>query len=340
MKAGELNICHEQVQTTPLIIDRMIEALGFADILGPEINNQLQAYKQLRQGGIPHHHGQQDRWNTVASASKDLAKIETNQLMREDLSAIDGYIAGAWENFMDGHHDAQASLEEYKSYLRNLEHQKLSSENMQYVGIDPESGYPVRNYDFSVDIKKSIIINVPDRYLDCPIYDPVHRHAMWILPLQESFARATRDKSISVLFRAAGTGRLYHLPTAQQVSVPNRSGVYTDFYKAVGNAYDASGGRLPAHQSSMALIGNGPYPLFNLRTANDNIQTIHIPTHVFEGMVAPQLSGFKVAPRGVIVRDDGLKIGIGTIRIQEAYGGKVTGWEYATDVIGVKDITL
>lgn len=340
IKAGQLNIRHEQIQTTPLIIDRMIEALGFANILGPEINQQLCAYKQLRQAGIPHYQGQQDRWNTIASAGKDLAKIETNQLVREDLSAIDGYIAGAWELFMDGHHDKQASLAEYKQYLSQLGRPQISPENMPHVGIDARSGHPIRNYDFPVDIENVTVIDVPDRYLDHPTYDPIRKHAVWILPLQLDFKKATQDKSISVLFRAAGTRRLYHFPTAQQISVPNRSGIYTDFYKAVGKAYHESGMELPSHQNSMALIGNGPHPLHNLRTPNEDAQSIHVPSHVFEGMVVPKLSGFKVAPRGVIIRDDGLQIGLGSIRLQEISGGKMTGWEYTADVIDIKDITL
>ena len=340
IKAGELNICHEQIHTTPLIIDRIIESLGFAHILGPDINKQLDAYKTLRQTGIPHYHGQQDRWNTVSHALKDIAKIETNELVREDLGAIDDYMPGAWETFMDGHHDRLASLSECKQYLHQLVHNKLSPENMLHVGIDPASGYPIKNYDFSVNLEKTLIINVPDRYLDHPTYDPVQKRPVWILPLQENFQKATHDKSISVLFRAAGTGRLYHFPTAQRVHVPNRSGIYNDFYNAVGNAYDISGQEMPPAQKSMALIGNGPYPLFDLRTTSEHAQSIHVPTHMFEGMVAPQLSGYKVAPRGVIIRDDGLQIDLGSIRLQEVSGDQLTGWEYETDVAEIKNITL
>lgn len=340
VKAGELSIRHEQIQTTPLIIDRIIESLGFAHILGPEINQQLEAYKQLRQNGIPHYHGQHDRWNTVANALKDVAKIETNQLVREDLAAIEGYIPGAWETFMVGHHDRQASLSEYKQYLQQLSHNKLSPENMRHVGINPATGYPTRNFDFSVDLEKTLIIDVPDRYLDKPTYDPVHKRPVWILPLTEDFQKASRDKSINVLFRAAGTGRVYHFPTAQRVNLPARSGIYNDFYNAVDNAYFASGQSSPSSAKAMALIGNGPYPLFDLRAANENAQSIHVPAHMFEGMVAPKLSGFKVAPRGVMIRDDGLQIDLGPMRLQEVSGDHLTGWEYEADVTEIKHVTL
>ena len=340
IKAGELNIKHEQIHTTPLILDRMIEALGFANILGSEINQQLVAYKQLRQSGIPHYQMQDNRWNTVSKARRDLAKIETNTLVREDLAAIDGYMPGAWEVFMEQGHDTQASLSEYKQYLDRLSHQGLSKENMPYVGIDSETGYPIRNYDFPVNLDKIVIIDVPDRYIDKPSIDPVQKNAVWILPLQEIFKKVTHDKSISVIFRAAGTGRLYHFPTAQQIPLPNRSGLYEDFYKAVGNAYDESGQKIPPHQKSMALIGNGPYPLFNRRNPNQDAQSLHVPSHIFDGMLAPQLSGFKVAPHGMIIRDDGLRVDMGSIRLQETSNGTLTGWEFETDIKEVKEISL
>lgn len=340
LKSGNLNIQHEQIQTTPLIIDRMIESLGFSDILGDEVNKQLEAYKQLRQAGIPHYQGQNNRWNTIASARRDLAKIETNELVRENLVAIDGYLPGAWESFMGAHHDTAASLSEYKKYLGQLKHQELSEESMPYVGIDPETRTPIKNYDFSVDLEKSVIIDVPDRYLEKPVLDPVSKMGLWVLPLREEFKKAVSTPNISVLFRAQGTGRLYHFANAQSVPLPSKSGIYSDFYNAVENAYNASGKELPSQQNAMALIGNGPYPLFNLRYPDPEAQSIHVPSHVFEGIVAPKLSGFRVAPRGVIVRDDGFKVSVGPIRLQEVSDNVMTGWEYESDVIDIKNITL
>jgi hypothetical protein len=340
LKSGDLIIKHEQVHTTPLIIDRMIEALGCSDILGPEINKQLEAYKQLRQVGIPHYHGQDDRWNTVSKALRDLAKIETNGLVKEDLVAIDGYVPGAWESFMGIHHDNQASLSEYKTYLSQFAHTELTKENMRHVGINPETGYPIRNFDFAIDLDKSVIIDVPDRYIEHPVTDPIRKHNLWILPLQESFKNATLDSRLTLLFRAAGTGRIYHLATAQKVPVPARSGLYEEFYNSVSNAYHSSGIEFPEHRDSIALIGNGPYPLFDLRAPNQKAQSLNVPSHVFEGMISPKLAGFKVAPRGVIIRDDGLKISKGPIILQETLNGQQTGWQYDTSIEEIKEISL
>jgi len=340
IKAGQLRIKHEHVHTMPLIIDRMIEELGYAHILGPEILKQLDAYKAIRHSGIPHYHGQGDRWYTIDQALKDIAKLRNNEISNADITAIEGYIPGAWEIFMGKQHDLLASLSEYEAYIKGLQNREVKAENMPYLGIDPETKYPIKNFDFAVDFEKAIIIDVPERYIDNPSIDPITHRPLWVLPLHKQFNKKANEVTIEIILRAEGTGKLYHFPTAHKIVSPQRGGIYSDFYKAVRNVYDNSGVHLPDDKNTMCLIGNGPYPIFDIRSANAEAQSILVPKYFFEGMISPKLSGFEAAPYGLIIRDDVLQIELGTVRIQELDSDKPSGWEFEADVVDVKEISL
>lgn len=61
------------MHTTALLIDRIIEELGYAHLLGNDVNAQLDAYKSLRTQGLPRTKGNLAASSTVAQARKDVA---------------------------------------------------------------------------------------------------------------------------------------------------------------------------------------------------------------------------------------------------------------------------
>ncbi len=341
--SGNLHVRHERVNVMPLIIDRMIEELGYGHLLGGDVRLQQDAFQILRQTGIPHYHGYDSRWYTVAQAHKDVAKIEQNEIMDADISAMEYFVPGARDKFIGNHHDNLASLEEYKQYLKTVDGRSLAPVHMRALGIDPQTKLPLPRYDFAVHTDKPTeVIEVPDRYIENPSIDPITGRPVWILPSHEAFHKSAKLDDINVLFRAAASRKVYHFPMAQKLSkTPLRGGVYQDFYKAVDNAYFASGLKPPSFKSSMAVIGNGPYPLHDLRPIKPSAQSLNIPKIYFEGMVSPMISGFEKAPRGIIIRDDNLKIAEGAVRLCEANdNSQPTGWEYETDIVNVQKIAL
>lgn len=339
LKSGQLKIKHEQVTTITLIIDRIIEELGYAEILGPMICKQLAAYKSLRYSGIPHYYGVNDRWYTVAQAKRDIAKIERNEITDVDIVALEGYIPGAWEKFIGDHHDNFSSLSEYKEYIDSIGDTEISSDHLPLLGIDPETKLPFSNPDYQIDLHNANILQVPERCVDNIILDPVTQLPVIVLPIQETFNNNSSGKinNLQCVLKTDGTGKLYHFANARVVDLPS-SGLYQDFYQAVRNVYHQSGVEYPARV--FALVGNGPYPIHNVRRGNAKAQSIMAPSHMFEGMLSPKLSGFAVAPHGVILRDDALRIERGPIRIQEMDDGELTGWEFEADVVSVRDITI
>jgi len=338
LKSKSLSIRHEPVNTTPLLIDRIIEELGYRHILGDEINKQLEAYKQLRRHGLPHYHGQSCRWYTVEEAKKDIAKLELNEVSDAEIAALENVLPGLWAEKMQGHHDQAAALEEYKEYIHEIEGGALSQNLMPYVGINPRDGYPVRHSEFTVSEKQEIM-DVPDRYLESPSIDKLSGRPVWVLPLSKTFQRAVEEGGVSVIFRAAESRRLYHLPTARTIDVPPKGGTYKEFYNHIAKVYSASGHE-QGDAPRMAIIGNGPHPIHGLREFNARAQTLHIEKEIFEGLISPRLGGFDVRPSGVIFRDDNLKIQSGAIRLQECKNGVSTGWEIETDIESVQSIAL
>lgn len=331
-KSGNLRVQHEPANTMPLVIDRIIEELGYAKILGKDIEAQLQAYKVLRQQGLPHNHGQGNRWYTVSQAHKDIAKIEANELIDKDIVAHDAIMPGVWDVFMTAQHDNVALLGEYKKYINDIPALAMTDEDMMRTGINPITGYPQANFDYGVDINNTTIIDVPDRYLTNPVCDPVSKRPLWILPVSDTLKDDIKEKELSVLFRAVSTGRLYHLPTAKVVPVPPRSGMHSDFYKVVSSQYDQSGQSMPPHSKSMAIVGNGPFPLFDMRSPNTEAQSLHVAQRMFEGLISPKLVGLFKKPHGLMLRDDALTIKNGQIRLLEKDDSGLTGWEIETDI--------
>ncbi len=339
-KSGNLIIRHEVANTMPLVLDRMIESLGYGHILGEQAQIQLRAYTTLRQRGMPHHHGHEDRWYTKGRGQRDLSKLKNNEMTREDLKGIEKYIPGGWEDFIEHQHDSLASLSEYEEYLKSIQPEEFTPELLYWAGVDPDIGYPIRNHNFAVDRERSVVVDVPDRYLQSPVIEPVTGRNLWILPCSEHFNKASMIHDKDLLFRAEKSGRIYHLPNAKMVDVPKSGGLHEDFYRQVETAYLATGFNIPSFKDRIAVIGSGPYPLFDLRQPNQKAQSLNVETHVFEGLVSPELAGYKYPISGVILRDDHLKISDGAIRIREQADGQSTGWEFETEVLQAKYITL
>lgn len=337
--AGHISISHERVQTTVLVIDRMIEELGYAHLLGKDINLQLDSYKALRTNGLPHYNSQTSRWYTVAKAKKDIAKIELNEVDGVELAALDNTLPGLWAARMEEHHDTMAALGEYKRYIRCQETRALQPEAYPYIGLDPVTGYPVKRSEFEVSRDNPVIIDVPDRYLEKPSLDSVSGRKIWIVPLKEEFRRAVKSNT-DILFRAQATGRIFHLATAREVEVPQKGGAYKDFYAHVENVYAESGQTVPDPLGTMAIIGNGPYPAHDLRPVSTRAQTLHVDKERFEGLIAPSLAGYTGPLSGCIVRDDNLKLSNGPVRLQERSLSGLTGWEVETDIVDIQAVSI
>lgn len=336
---GAISISHERIQTTVQIIDRMIEGLGYAHLLGEEVNRQLDAYKALRTNGFPHYNNQTSRWYTVGKARKDIAKIELNEVDGVELAALDNAFPGLWAARMEDHHDTMAALEEYKRYIERQEVYTLHPEDYPYIGLDRVTGYPVKRSEFEVSRDRQIIIDSPDRYLEKPSLDPVSGRQIWILPLKEEF-RKSANSSAGILLRAQKTGRIYHLATAREVDIPPRGGAYKEFYTNVENVYAESGVSGPDLNNSMALVGNGPYPAHGLRSVSGRAQTLHLDKGCFEGLIAPSLAGYAVPLSGCIIRDDNLKISKGAVRLQECNLSGLTGWEIEADIDEIRSVSI
>lgn len=339
--SGNLTIRHEETQTMVLVIDRIIEDLGHGALLGPAIAAQLDAYKALRQAGMTAG-GREDRWYTAARGHSDLEAIEGNEIPDEDLRAIEGLAPGAWDLFASRHHDSRAALADYRAYLGRLRTAPLSPQERRLVGLDPATGYPVRNREYEVNPRTALVIDVPDRYLTDPPIDPASRRPLWLVPLSAAFNREALAQGRPLLLRAAQTGRLFHLARARETALPPRGGAYEEFYRAAAARYAESGAAFPAGEAIAALRGNGPYPLHDLSPTPAGAQSLKIPQRLFEGMLAPALASYRVRPRGTILRDEALELAPGPVRLIEAAGKAMTptGWEAATTIETVQRIGL
>lgn len=340
LRSGNLRIRHEEIYSTPLVLDRIIEELGYAHLLGEDINRQLQAYKGLRCQGIPHYEGVGDRWYTIHAARKDLAKIENNEILKEDILSLDGYMPGAWQDFMDKFHESHASIQEYKKYLKTVEGRTLPRSLMPYVGIDPTTRYPLKNYEYPIRKADSIIVDVPDRYIDKPSIDPVTNRPVWIVPISGEFNKSAKLDGASVLMRGKAARRIYHLANAKVTKVPERSEIYSEFYKSVQNSYWESGEEMPSMDRLVAVIGNGPHPVFNWRKMPHIQSSLLVPRNHFEAMIAPKLAGYQSAPRGLLIKDDHFSPQKGAVLLRETYEGVATGWQMDARITGYKEVFL
>jgi hypothetical protein len=335
-----LVIRHEETKTMILIIDRIIEDLGYRDILGPQVGEQMDAYKTLRQNGIPHNRGQGDRWYTIPKGHRDLNAILENEVPGEDLRAVENLIPGAWEVFMTQHHDALSSLGDYRKYLTRVGAKEISPRQQVLVGINPRTGYPRKNRDYEVDLASAIIVPVPDRYLESPPVDPIRKRPLFVVPITEEFNQASFFSGKDIVLRAAATGKMWHLPFARIVEMPQLGGAYGDFFRTVAARYAESGKTYTPSAAAVALIGNGPYPLFDLMGPEEGCQSLKLPKHIFEGILAPKLASYRKKPQGIILRDDALRIDSGPICLVEAEGANSTptGWRVETHVSRVSEV--
>jgi hypothetical protein len=338
LRTGNLNVCHEVVNTTPLILDRIIEQLGFSDVLGDSIKTQLEAYKQLRLNGLPHNFGVRDRWLTVASARRDLEKVKNNGVVKEDLVAQENILPGAWEIFMERSHDSLSSLQDYEEYLNSLAIRGMTPDELKLVGIDPETLYPIPNFEYLVR-KDTQVIDIPDRYIENPTLDPVRNRPIWVLPLSLAFNQNSGTPH-DVLFRGQSLKKIFHLSGVRRVPMLPYSEANRDFYKNVANTYHASGLQLPPIEECIALIGNGPYPVVNWRPLSKINQSINLPKDWFEGILSPSLAGFSHAPSGYLFRDDNLDVKCGPTTLREFADGQSTGWQYDVEIIDAKLVSL
>jgi hypothetical protein len=241
---------------------------------------------------------------------------------------------------MTEHHDSGAALEEYKKYLDELERAPIRPEMMRSVGLDQETGYPIKRAEFELVPSGQIVLDVPDRYLENPSIDSITGRRIWVLPISEEFQRAAAGQKNDIVLRAAGTGRKYHLANTQQVPLPQSGGSYREFYNHIANVYAASGVDFSKLQNYMALIGNGPYPVHNLRPVNSSAQTLHIGKDHFEGLLSHRLVGFDRLASGIIIRDDNLRLKTGQVRMQEKDKSFLSGWEFEAEITDIQAISM
>lgn len=347
LKSGKLSIRHERNSALRLVIDRIIEDIGYSYILGAETKKQLEAFKLLRNTGIPHYHGRSQRWYTIEDGRKDLAKLERNEIQDEELEAIEHVFPGMWTLWMQAHHDSGAALAEYKTYLDGLSYKEIEKDLLPYVGIDSETLRPLRRADFKINLQQANILQVPDRYLENPVQDPVRPRNIWVVPLTDRFAevmvRASNGSIENVILKGGEMGKAFHLANAKVINLPRKAGVYSDFFKEVAQRYAASGQVFDLHgkeNNFVTLIGSGPYPIHELRPISGTAQTLHLPTQLIESLVSKKLCGLTAPATACLIRDDNLKIEAGPVRIQEYSDGTPTGWELCAEIIKVDHLSL
>ncbi len=345
--AGNLRICHERLNVTSSIIDRIIEGLGYGRLLGLEINEQLDAVKFLRHHGIPALNGK-DRFLTLAEAERQYQKILNNELMDDDIRAIEKRAPGVWQTFMLKHHDAQASLGSYRRYLdeRKIRYPEFSLYHKIIAGVDPETGGAIHKTDYQIEPATAISLTVPDRYLDNPPLDPVSGKPVWLADLSGAFNRKSLAHALQngseIVLVGSSTARRKHLAKALVTDTPPPGGVRADFYKKVGARYEESNLRPPAPGTLTALIGEGPYNICDIRAVDMSAQSLKIPRRHFEGLIDPRLASYDGAVAGIVLRDDGLSVASGAVRLLEADGADLlpTGWELTTDITRVRNASV
>lgn len=344
----DLRICHERLNVTVPIIDRIIESLGYDHILGADVQKQLDASKALRHYGIPNLNGQ-DRWYTIPQAERDLQKILHNELMDADTKALEARYPGVWTSFVTQHHDAQSSLGSYQAYLEQKKQSipEFTPQQQLMVGLDPHRGTALEKLDYAIAPENCFEVQVPDRYLENPPLDPVGRKPMWVLNLSDEFNGQSLVHAIKagkeIILTGQSTGKKLHLPKVKHVPVPAPSGVWEDFYKAVKARNNESGTHFAFDQDLLALTGEGPYVVHNLRAINMSAQTLKIPKTHFEGLLDHELAGYSAPVQGVVIYDDGLDIQEGPVRLLEQNvdrGGMPSGWEVETVVKKARRLSL
>ena len=341
--SGNLNVRHEVTNTTIGIIDRMIEDLGYGQHLGQEVQAQLDAFKVLRREGKPNHSGNDSRWYTRQQAHRDLNKIRNNELMEDDLRALEEFAPGAADKFLNSHTDALSLLAEYEhDYLAKLPTEALSPSQKVRVNINPMDDYEIPQIEYEFAMNKAEILTVPDRYVEDPVLDPVTQRPLWILPLDENFNKKALNRGAPLVLKAENTGKTYHIAQAKLVERPERNGIYGDFYEAVQTRYADSAMKLPPNTKCVAVVGDGPYAVHHSRLPNEAAQSLKLEKQQFEGALAPQLASYRNKPQGVFLHDDGLSLKEGSVRLQEkeAKDGEMTGWEGETEITSVKLISL
>jgi hypothetical protein len=343
--SGNLSVRHQTIYVAAPIIDRIIESLGYSDILGADIQKQQEAVKATRLHGIPSQNGN-DRWYTLAQAEKDLNKLLDNELMEADVKALDHRYPGVWSTFLEKHHDAQASLGSYISYLKKQTEQspKLTPIRQLRAGINPKTGKPIQAVDYGLSADNIIRLFLPERYLENPPRHPVTQKPVWLLSStfnKKSLLHALRSGQELVIV-GASTNKQYHLPKASLLNTPDRAGIWDDFTKAVISRYRESGESVPLPSKTLTFLGEGPYPVHNLRETNFFEQTLQIPKRHFEGILDHKLAGFTAPPTGIILRDDGLTLSNGLVRLLEKdpKSDKPTGWEVGANISCARKVSL
>ncbi|MDY0030223.1 MAG: hypothetical protein RBR86_09810 [Pseudobdellovibrionaceae bacterium] len=347
LRSRKISIRHESKSALRLVIDRIIESLGYADILNSDTRRQLDAFKMLRNIGIPHYHGRSQRWYTVEDARKDVAKLERNEINDDELEAIEHIFPGMWTIWMQHHHDTGTALSEYKSYLESLPYQEVEKDLLPYVGLNPETLYPLRRADFSINLNTAHVIDVPDRYIENPVQDPLLARKIWIIPVADEFKKSSiRIRNVpleNIILKSSETGKLFHLANAKFIDAPPQGGAYEDFYKKIAQRYSESGQEflfIDKGEGFISLVGNGPYPVHGIRPVKDTAQTLHLQNHIFESLISPKLSGNISPAKACLIRDDNLKLGKGIARLQEYFGNAASGWELEAEIVRVNSISL
>ena len=345
---GDLNVCHEQLYFRKNLIDRNLEQLGLSGLLRENDLKELHAVKTLKHHGIPAQNGN-DRWYTLTQARKDVQKLLDNELMDDDIKALDRRMPGVWETFMNNNHGAQASLASYISYLEKLEklYPEFTPESQLRVGINPQTGKPIQRSEYVVVPSNVLQITVPERYIQDPVLDPVNSQPLWIIPLTKTFNQNALEKALKankdIILTASVTGKQFHLPKAVKTELPARGGAWEKFYRQVQARYTDSALAFPDTKRLIALTGEGPYPL---HVPLENItlpkQSLLIASRHLEALIDHKFTGHKTPVGGIAIRDDKLHLENGPIQLLEKdeLESKPTGWVADAFVSSAKHISL
>lgn len=345
-QSGNLQIRHEPLYVTAPLIDRILESLECEDLLGDDVKGQMESAQSLRLHGIPSLN-EKNRWLTLKEAERQVQKILNNELMDEDVKAIERRLPGVWKTFVTNHHDAQSSLGSYISYLekQKVAAPQLTPVRMARAGVHPVTGSPIEMLDYKVDIDHALAFIVPDRYLEKPPTEPIDKQPVWLVGITKPFNKTSLANEIKagrdIILQGAATGKTFHLPKARIISLPARGGAWEDFYKAATARYEESGMEMSPKSKLFALSGEGPYPIHDVRPLDMPSQTLRLEKSYFEGLLNHRFGGYQSPVQGVIVRDDGLDVKEGSVRLLETENESDTpsGWEVSTQVLRARRLS-
>lgn len=256
------------------------------------------ALKRLYLNGAPNEQGVSDRdarWFGLSQFTKQLKRIEVNAQGRYEggLSRIfrDSVQAGAAEIYLKSE-EGQRCVSAYGKLLNKVaKDNALTEEDMALLNYDPETHMPYDRIQYEVPAENFVIIDVPDTHLRAPLHDSRQGPYSLVIPRLTSSQKDKIKQGASVVLRGKSTGQMFFAGPSSIKKAPSDTGSYTQYFEQAKNAYREEGGvSFPRPENRRVMVIESLVPLAASRALDTGMQTIKIPSHSFDALVAPRLS--------------------------------------------------